>query len=338
MKTKLSQIKEQALKEIKSVKTEESLDKFENKYLGRKAGRLTLILRKVKDLSVEEKKNFGKEANKLKNELESLIKSRKDELRNKIDIKKDWIDVTLPGRVKQSIGHMHPSTKIQYELEDLFRSMGFMVLDGPELESEYYNFDALNMPAKHPARDMQDTFWLSDGNPLRTQTSAVQVRAMEKYGVPIRAIVPGRCFRYEPTDASHENTFYQLEGLMVDKNISIANLIATMKTLLEGVFKKEVLVRLRPGYFPFVEPGFELDMSCLICGGKGCSFCKQSGWVETMPCGMVHPVVLKAGGADPEKWSGFAFGLGLTRLALMKYGIDDIRLMNSGDLRFLNQF
>jgi phenylalanyl-tRNA synthetase alpha chain len=218
--------------------------------------------------------------------------------------------------------------------------MGFMILDGPELESDYYNFEALNIPTWHPARDTQDTFYIEAKEKLllRTQTSPVQVRAMQKYGAPLRCVVPGRVFRNEATDVSHDHTFYQLEGLMIDKDISITNLIAVMKELLSGIFKREVNVRLRPGYFPFVEPAFELDIQCLICGGKGCSVCKQSGWLELLPCGLVHPNVLKAGGIDPKKYSGFAFGLGLTRLVMMKYKIDDIRLLQSGDLRFLNQF
>jgi phenylalanyl-tRNA synthetase alpha chain len=206
------------------------------------------------------------------------------------------------------------------------------------METEYYNFEALNIPAMHPARDMQDTFWLTNGMLLRTHTSPCQVRAMERFGPPLRVIAPGRCFRYETIDASHENTFFQLEGLMIDKHISIANLIGIMKLLLREILKCEVTVRLRPGYFPFVEPGFELDIKCLICGGDGCPVCKQSGWLELLPCGLVHPNVLRYGGIDPDEWNGFAFGLGLTRLAMMRYVIDDIRLLQGGDLRFLRQF
>ena len=209
---------------------------------------------------------------------------------------------------------------------------------GPEVESEYNNFDALNIPPDHPARDMQDTFWLEGGHLLRTHTSPVQVRGMRKLGPPLRMIAPGRVFRNEEVDASHEHTFYQLEGMMVDREVSVANLIYFMKTLLSAVFKREVTVRLRPGYFPFVEPGFELDIQCLICGGPGCPVCKQSGWVELLPCGLVHPNVLRMGGIDPEQWNGFAFGLGLTRLVMMRYAIDDIRLLQSGDLRFISQF
>jgi phenylalanyl-tRNA synthetase alpha chain len=245
--------------------------------------------------------------------------------------------VTLPAPGIRP-GSLHPITQIQAEIEDLFTSLGFAVLDGPEVETEEYNFDALNIPPTHPARDMQDTFWLKDGHLLRTHTSPVQVRGMRALGPPLRMIAPGRVFRNEEVDASHEHTFYQLEGMMVDREVSVANLIYFMKTLLGGIFRRDVIVRLRPGYFPFVEPGFELDIQCLICGGVGCAVCKQSGWVELMPCGLVHPNVLRAGGIDPDEWSGFAFGLGLTRMAMMRYGIDDIRQLQGGDLRFLTQF
>lgn len=217
--------------------------------------------------------------------------------------------------------------------------MGFQILTGPEMESEYYNFEALNIPSYHPARDMQDTFYMEEeGTVLRTHTSPVQIRAMQDYGAPLKAIVPGRVFRYEATDASHDNTFYQIEGLMIDKEINLANLKAIMQEVLNRIFKKEVKLRFRPGYFPFVEPGLELDLGCLICEGKGCSVCKQSGWVEFMGAGMIHPNVLKAGKINPKKWQGFAFGFGLTRLVMMKYGINDIRLLSGGNLNFLKQF
>jgi phenylalanyl-tRNA synthetase alpha chain len=235
-------------------------------------------------------------------------------------------------------GSLHPLTQIQQEIEDLFRSMGFAVLDGPEVEDEQHNFDALNIPPDHPARDMQDTFWLDGGNLLRTHTSPVQVRGMERLPLPLRMIAPGRVFRNESVDASHEHTFYQVEGMMIDRNVSVGNLIYFMQTLLTAVFRREVTVRLRPGFFPFVEPGFELDIRCLICGGSGCAVCKHSGWVELLPCGLINPNVLRMNHIDPDEWNGFAFGLGLTRLVMMRYGIDDIRLLQSGDLRFLNQF
>ena len=337
----LKKLKDQALKEIKSSKALDQLKDLEVKYLGRK-GELTKLLRDVKNLTVQEKPKFGKLANEVKEELAKVLIEVKSELNN-LNIgqlnSQNSLDVTLPGK-KYVNGHLHPQTIIQYQLEDIFTRMGFLVLEGPELESEYYNFEALNIPETHPARDMQDTFFIKDkpAQVLRTHTSNQQVRAIEKYGAPLRAIFPGRVFRSEATDASHDTTFYQLEGLMIDKNISIANLIAVMKSLLSEVFKQEVKVRMRPGYFPFVEPGFELDVNCLICGGKGCSVCKQTGWVELMPCGLVHPEVIKAAGLDPQEYSGFAFGLGFTRLVMMRYKIDDIRLLESGDLRFLKQF
>ncbi|HEX4595735.1 MAG TPA: phenylalanine--tRNA ligase subunit alpha, partial [Bryobacteraceae bacterium] len=275
-----------------------------------------------------------------KQTLESAFDARKHAFDNtalNARLGSEWIDLTLPSPGPQP-GSLHPVTQVQTELEDLFTSLGFAILDGPEVETEYHNFDALNIPATHPARDMQDTFWLTDGNLLRTHTSPVQVRGMERLGPPLRMIAPGRVFRNEEVDASHEHTFYQVEGMMVDRNVSVANMLYFMKTLLSAIFGREVTVRLRPGYFPFVEPGFELDIQCLICGGPGCPVCKQSGWVELMPCGLVHPNVLRMSGIDPDEWGGFAFGLGLTRLAMMRYGIDDIRLFEGGDLRFLRQF
>lgn len=320
--------------DIKPRMSKEDWWALEKKYLGRK-GELNKLMTSLKEVAVEEKKELGKLANAVKIELEDFFTTQKKVFG--VTTTNSHIDLTLPGE-NYSLGHLHPITQIQYELEDIFANMGFIVEDGPELESEYYNFDALNIPVSHPARDMQDTFFTAEGNLLRTHTSPVQIRAMEKYGAPLRCVVPGKVFRNEATDASHEHTFYQLEGLMIDKNISITNLIAVMKELLSGVFKREVTVRLRPGFFPFVEPGFELDIKCLICAGRGCSVCKQNGWLELLPCGLVHPHVLRAGGLDPKEWSGFAFGLGLTRLAMMRYGIEDIRLLMGNDVRFLKQF
>lgn len=343
MKDKLQKLKKSAENEIVSCSELDLLRELEIKYLGRK-GELTQILRGLSNLSIEEKKEVGPLANKIKEEIAGLIdKKRNGLLGSEVlkKIKKEGIDVTQPG-TGENLGSLHPNSIIQYELEDIFASLGFMILDGPELESDYYNFEALNIPSWHPARDTQDTFYIKDekdrGLLMRTHTSPVQIRAMQKYGAPLRCIVPGRTFRNEATDASHDHTFYQLEGLMIDQDISIDNLISVMKELLKGIFKRDVKVRLRPGYFPFVEPGFELDINCLICGGKGCSVCKQTGWLELLPCGLVHPNVLKYGGIDPKKYSGFAFGLGLTRLVMMKYNIDDIRLLQGGDLRFLKQF
>ena len=307
--------------------------------LGRK-GTLAQISREFGKLAPEERARSGKLLNAVKQDLESEYESKKqsfEEAELADRLANEWIDVTLPAPGVRP-GCLHPITQLQNEIEDLFTSLGFAVLDGPEVETEEHNFDALNIPATHPARDMQDTFWLTNGLLLRTHTSPVQVRGMRKLGPPLRMIAPGRVFRNEEVDASHEHTFYQLEGMMVDRDVSVANLIYFMKTLLGGIFKREVVVRLRPGYFPFVEPGFELDIHCLICDGAGCPVCKQSGWVELLPYDLVHPNVLRLSGIDPEQWGGFAFGLGLTRLAMMRYGIDDIRQLQGGDLRFLNQF
>ncbi len=345
MKNKLLQLKDKIFTELTNVKDVQALVDLEIKYLGRK-GELTQILRGIANLSDEDKKIIGRLANEIKEELREKIREIKDIILEKGDENRD-VDVTLPGE-KIKIGHLHPLTQIQNELEDLLHSLGFMVIDGPELESDYYCFEALNIPPHHPARDIQDTFYIDPASlktenkkidlVMRTHTSSVQARAMEKYGAPLRVAVPGRVFRSEATDACHDVMFYQLEGLMIDKNISIANLIAVLHQIFSGIFKKNVKVRVRPGYFPFVEPGLEVDMSCTICGEKGCPSCKHSGWLEMAGAGMVHPNVLRAGGIDPEKYSGFAFGIGLSRLVMMKYGIDDIRLFTSGDLRFLEQF
>jgi phenylalanyl-tRNA synthetase alpha chain len=307
--------------------------------LGRK-GALAQVSKEMGKLAPEERARVGKLLNSAKQTLEQALEARVaafDETALRARLDAEWLDLTLPAPGPRR-GHLHPLTQVQRELEELFLSLGFAVLDGPEVETEYHNFDALNIPSDHPARDTQDTFWLTDGNVLRTHTSPVQVRGMERLGAPLRMIAPGRVFRNESVDASHEHTFYQLEGMMVDRDVSIATMLYFMKTLLSAIFRRDVTVRLRPGYFPFVEPGFELDITCLICGGPGCPVCKQSGWVELMPCGLVHPNVLRYGGIDPDQWGGFAFGLGLTRLVMMRYGIDDIRWLQGGDLRFLEQF
>ena len=324
---------------IASAATLEELESVRVETLGRK-GALTLVGKEMGKLAPEERARVGKLLNAARQKLEAALEAKKkafDETALQARLDSEWIDLTLPAPGARR-GHLHPITRIQRELEDLFTSLGFAVLDGPEVETEYYNFDALNIPPEHPARDMQDTFWLDGGNLLRTHTSPVQVRGMERLGPPLRMIAPGRVFRNESVDASHEHTFYQLEGMMIDRDVSVAHLIYFMKTLLGAIFHRDVTVRLRPGYFPFVEPGFELDIQCLICGGVGCPVCKQSGWVELLPCGLVNPRVLRMSGIDPEQWNGFAFGLGLTRLAMMRYGIDDIRQLQGGDLRFLEQF
>jgi phenylalanyl-tRNA synthetase alpha chain len=324
---------------VVAVSSPDELETVRVDVLGRK-GALAEISKGMGKLPAEEKKSVGQLLNAAKQKIEAAHEARQqkfetDKLNARLDA--EWLDLTLPAPAPRR-GHLHPITRIQRELEDLFVSLGFTVLDGPEVETEYHNFDALNIPPDHPARDMQDTFWLDGGNLLRTHTSPVQVRGMERLGPPLRMIAPGRVFRNESVDASHEHTFYQLEGMMVDRDVSVANLIYFMKTLLTAIFHREVIVRLRPGYFPFVEPGFELDIQCLICGGPGCPVCKQSGWVELLPCGLVNPKVLRMSGIDPEQWGGFAFGLGLTRLVMMRYAIDDIRQLQGGDLRFLEQF
>jgi phenylalanyl-tRNA synthetase alpha chain len=328
-----------ALARMQSAETPEALEALRVEVLGRK-GALTQLLKDMGKLPPEERASRGKLINSAKQSLEEVYERRKSEFERAAMAKRleaEWVDLTIPAPGVKP-GSLHPVTQIQWEIEDLFRSLGFTVLDGPEVETEFHNFDALNIPADHPARDMQDTFWLEGGHLLRTHTSPVQVRGMEKLGPPLRMIAPGRVFRNESVDASHEHTFYQLEGMMIDRDVSVGNLIYFMKTLLTAIFNREVTVRLRPGFFPFVEPGFELDIHCLICGGSGCPVCKQSGWVELLPCGLVNPHVLRMSGIDPAEWNGFAFGLGLTRLVMMRYAIDDIRWLQSGDLRFLGQF
>ncbi len=331
---------------LAAVKDVQELEQIRVEFLG-KNGLITGLLKGMKDLSIEEKKTFGQEVNVLKNEAADLIAAKGNELKDaeimaEINAMPEF-DISMPGKLDR--GSYHPITLVQRQCEKIFKSMGFTVEDYSEVVTDYECFESLNIPKHHPARDMQDTYYLENGQLLKSQTSAAQNAIYKKYkdalindGVPIKAIFPGRCFRNEATDACHENTFFQMEGVMVDKNISISNLIFFMKTMLSEVFQKDIKVRLRPGFFPFVEPGFELDISCLICGGDGCPSCKHSGWLELCPCGMIHPEVLKAGGIDPEEYTGFAFGLGLTRLAMMKYGVKDIRDLNSGSLKTLSQF
>ena len=339
IETLLSDLAAATQARIAAVTTAEELETIRVEVLGRK-GKLAEVSKDMGKLSPEQRGVVGKLLNAAKQSLEETLTSRQNAFAAAAlaaRLEREWIDLTVPAP-GPGLGSLHPLTQIQAEIEDLFVSLGFTVLDGPEVETEFNNFDALNIPPDHPARDMQDTFWLSNGHLLRTHTSPVQVRGMKKLGPPLRMIAPGRVFRNEEVDASHEHTFYQLEGMMVDKDVSVAHLIYFMKTLLSAIFKRDVTVRLRPGYFPFVEPGFELDIQCLICNGTGCPVCKHSGWVELLPCGLVHPNVLRLGGIDPEEYSGFAFGLGLTRLVMMRYAIDDIRQLQGGDLRFLTQF
>ena len=286
------------------------------------------------------KAEIGREINRVRSSIQTCLDERREKLkraqfRERMD--EEWVDITLDP-IQTKMGSMHPITMVQSALEDIFVSMGFHVLDGPHIESEYYNFEALNIPEHHPARDMQDTFYFEDGYLLRTQTSNMQIRGMESLKPPLKIIGTGKVFRCEGADASHDSCFHQLEGMMVDQDISVAHLIHFMKTMLGEVFQKKVNVRLRPGYFPFVEPGFELELACLLCEGKGCAVCKRVGWIELLGCGMVHPKVLIHGKIDPKKYSGFAFGMGVDRLAMMKYNIDDIRPLHGGNLNFMRRF
>jgi len=346
MSQNIAELKQEFAQKLSAAESMQTLEEIRVDFLGKK-GSVTELLKSMKDMSPEEKKNFGQEVNVLKNELAQAIAAKGEELR-RAELEREVasmpeFDVSMPAELDR--GSFHPITLVQRECENIFKSMGFHVEDYAEIVSDYECFEALNIPKHHPARDMQDTYYLTNGQLLKTHTSAAQNAIYKKYrddlvnnGVPIKAIFPGRCFRNEATDACHENTFFQMEGVMVDKDISISNLIFFMKTMLSEVFRRDVKVRLRPGFFPFVEPGFELDISCAICGGEGCPSCKHSGWLELCPCGMIHPEVLKAGGIDPEEYTGFAFGLGLTRLAMMRYGVKDIRDLNSGSLKVLSQF
>jgi len=331
-------VKEQFESRVKEVANLNDLEKLRVEFLGKK-GLVTNLMPLLKEVPNEQKREMGQAINALKNAVESEISSKKTELEekeieNKINSAEKY-DITLP--VKKCEGSLHPRTIIQKKIEDVFVSMGFAIEDGNEVETEFNNFDAVNVPKNHPARDMQDTFWLNNGQLLKTHTSASQNRILKKYGSPCRVIFPGRCFRNEALDNSHENTFFQLEGIMVDKEISVSNLIYFMKKMLSEIFEKEVNVRLRPGFFPFTEPSFELDAECPFCDGKGCSTCKGGGWIELCPCGMIHPNVLRMAGIDPETNSGFAFGLGFDRLVMIKAGFKDIRVLNSGNLKLLKQ-
>lgn len=346
MDNKILELKEKFVSELEKIDNLADIENIRVSYLGKK-GSVTDLLKGMKELSNDERKVFGQKVNELKGLVNQKITEKTQELKEK-EIQKEIelmpeFDLSMPTVMDR--GSYHPITLVQRECERIFKSMGFTVEDYSEIVTDYECFESLNIPKHHPARDMQDTYYLTNGQLLKSQTSAAQNAIYKKYrdalvndGVPIKAIFPGRCFRNEATDACHENTFFQMEGVMVDKNISISNLIYFMKTMLSEVFQKDIKVRLRPGFFPFVEPGFELDISCLICGGEGCPSCKHSGWLELCPCGMIHPEVLKAGGIDPDEYTGFAFGLGLTRLVMMKYGIKDIRDLNSGSLKTLSQF
>ena len=339
MEKRIESLRAELAARLAAAADEAALDEVRIAFLG-KRGLVTELLKGLRDLTVEEKREAGGLINRFKTEAEEALaaaaeRQREEALAATLAATKQY-NPTLPRLRK--VGSYHPITLVRRSLERIFAGMGFTVEDYQEIVDDYQCFESLNIPKHHPARDMQDTYYLENGQLLKTQTSAAQNAIMKKYGAPLRAIFPGRCFRNEATDASHENTFFQMEGMMIDKDISISNLIYFMKTMLSEVFARPVSVRLRPGFFPFTEPGFELDINCLICGGVGCPTCKMSGWLELCPCGMIHPNVLREGGIDPDEYTGFAFGLGLTRLAMMKYGVKDIRDFNSGALSVLSQF
>lgn len=343
MNSNLEKIKTQALADLKKVMTLADLESWETAIFSRQNGTLTAVMKAIAEVDPAEKKAYGAATNALKEELTTALTARRHELEAAkwaTLAADDGLDVTQTKATARNRGHLHPVSQVQYDLEDLFTSMGFMVLDGPELESDYYNFESVNIPPNHPARDMQDTFYIKDHTDwvMRTHTSPVQVRAMEKYGAPLRAIVPGRCFRNEATDPRHEHTFSQLEGIMVGKNITLAHLKGVLETMAKHLYGPDTQVRLRPKFYPFVEPGVNGEVTCFLCHGVGCRVCKYSGWMEVFGAGMIHPNVLRAGKINPDEYNGFAFGLGLTRLVMLKYQIEDVRLLQSGSLQFLNQF
>lgn len=339
MQEKLKAILEQAVAQINESQEIERLNDIRVAFLGKK-GELTSVLKSMKDVAPEERPKVGQMVNDARTQLEELLEEKKTAFAKKLreeQIKMETIDVTLPAK-KPSTGHRHPNTIALEEIETIFTGMGYEVVEGPEVEYDYYNFEALNIPANHPAKDEQDTFYINSNIVLRTQTSSVQVHEMEKGKLPIRMIAPGRVFRSDEVDATHSPSFHQVEGLVIDKNITFADLKGTLAEFAKRLFGEETKVKFRPHHFPFTEPSAEMDVSCFKCGGKGCRFCKGSGWIEILGCGMVHPNVLKMSGIDPDEYVGFAFGVGLERVALLKYEIDDMRLLYENDERFLRQF
>lgn len=339
MKAKLDQIREQALEQIKACDTTEKLNEIRVSILGKK-GELTGVLKSMKDVAPEDRPKVGQWVNDARAEIEKVLEERRTQMERSLreaQMKAEVIDVTLPAQ-KSLIGHRHPNTIALEEVERIFVGMGYEVVEGPEVERDYYNFEALNIPADHPAKDEQDTFYVNADILLRTQTSGVQVHEMEKGKLPIRMIAPGRVFRADEVDATHSPSFHQVEGLVIDKNITFADLKGTLAEFARELFGENTKVKFRPHHFPFTEPSAEMDVTCFKCGGKGCRFCKGEGWIEILGCGMVHPHVLEMSHIDPNEYSGFAFGVGLERIALLKYEIDDMRLLYENDIRFLKQF
>ncbi len=340
MNEKIAQIEKKMLKDLEEVKDLKSLEKVRIAYLGKKS-MLAELMKSIKDLSPEKKREYGPLVNALRASMQDKIAQKNDYFEDNFNALSEWIDVTAPGQ-RVTRGHLHPLTIVQRDIEKIFTTMGFVIADGPEIETEFFNFDAVNMPDNHPARDMQDTFWIhaekNVRHVLRTHTSNVQVRYMQEHTPPFRMIVPGRVFRQEATDASHEHTFHQFETLVVGKSISVANFLHIAESFFSQFFHAEIKIRVRPSYFPFVEPGFEFDISCTNCEGSGCSTCQRTGWIEVGGAGMVHQNVFLAAGYEKNKYTGFAWGFGLERLAMMRYKIDDIRHFHGGDIRFATQF
>lgn len=339
MKNRLENIKAQAIAALESVSDLKLLDEVRVKYLGKK-GELTALLRGMGALSPEERPKIGALANQVREQIESKLQSRIDELSAKVQnekLKAEEIDVTIPGKRRET-GKLHPLSTVLNRVKDIFIGMGFSIAEGPDVEFDYYNFEALNIPKNHPARDTQDTFYINENVLLRTQTSSVQVRVMEKTKPPIRVIAPGRVYRSDAVDATHSPLFHQIEGLVVDKNITMGDLKGTLEVFAKALYGEDAKIRFRPHHFPFTEPSAEVDVSCFVCNGTGCNVCKGEGWIEILGAGMVHPKVLANCGIDPDVYSGFAFGLGLERIAMRRYDIDDLRLFFENDLRFLRQF
>ena len=339
MKEKLEKIKCEAFKQIENCDALEKLNDVKVNILGKK-GELTAVLKSMKDVAPEDRPKVGQLVNETRAEIEKVLEeaiSKMEKLRREAQMRQEVIDVTLPAK-KNSVGHRHPNTIAMEEVERIFIGMGYEVVEGPEIETDYYNFEALNIPADHPAKDEQDTFYINSEFLLRTQTSGTQVHVMEKGKLPIRMIAPGRVFRSDEVDATHSPSFHQIEGLVIDKHITFADLKGTLAEYAKELFGAETKVRFRPHHFNFTEPSAEMDVSCFKCGGSGCRFCKGTGWIEILGCGLVHPNVLKMSNINPEEYSGFAFGMGLERIALLKYEIDDMRLLYENDIRFLKQF
>ena len=339
MKDKLQEITKRAMEQIEAADEMTALNDVRVAILGKK-GELTAVLKSMKDVKPEDRPAVGQLVNETRSAIEEKLAEAKERLEGaemEMRLKSEVIDVTLPAK-KAKIGHLHPNTNVLQEVEDIFVGMGYEVVEGPEVEYDYYNFEALNIPANHPAKDEQDTFYINKDILLRTQTSPVQVRVMEKGKLPIRMIAPGRVFRSDEVDATHSPSFHQIEGMVIDKNITFADLKGTLQEFVKQLFGADTKVKFRPHHFPFTEPSAEMDVSCFKCGGKGCRFCKGEGWIEILGCGMVHPKVLKMSGIDPNEYQGFAFGLGLERITLLKYEIDDMRMLYENDDRFLKQF